>query len=91
MEKIKGKKQIREGDGKNNTIFLKDWWVVDDDDLERRIIFFDKNLRFHTRTKKDILLTMFNMKFHKKKSTKYLWSLFISSTNNHKLGSSPNS
>ena len=53
-------------------------WKIDKLRMIRHIIeFFDKNLMFHTRTKKDIFLTVSNMKFHQKLPTKYLRSLFI--------------
>ena len=52
--------------------------------------FFYKNLRFHTKTKRNTLLTMSNMKFHQKLPTKCLGSLFITPTNNLKLGPKPN-
>ena len=54
LEKIKGKSGIREGNGENNATILGDWQV--EDDSPQRIEFFDKNLRFHIRTKRDTLL-----------------------------------
>jgi len=77
------KKRIRKGDGKKNVTILEDWWV--EDDSSQRIKFFDKNLRFYTRTKRDTLLNVFNLKFHEKTANKVYKESIYTPTNNPKL------
>jgi len=88
LGKIEGKNRIREGDGKNNATILGDWKV--EDDSSQRIKFFDKNLRFHTRTKRDTLLIVSNMKFHKNCQQSVFRSLFITPSNDLKLDTRTN-